>query len=462
VSFGGGYTLTEKYLFRRFLNLAKPVVAIVGRPNVGKSTFFNYLTGRRISIIEDTPGVTRDRIYSESEWRGRKFTIVDTGGLEPFTGDYIKQQIVRQAIVAMETADVIIFLLDIKTGLTAADYEVATLLRKAEKPVIVAVNKVDQVGEMPPEAYEFYNLGMGEIYTISSIHGLGIGELLDAVYEHFPKDINDEDEDDIIKVAVIGKPNVGKSSLINNILGEERVIVSDIPGTTRDAIDTPVERNEKKYTFIDTAGIRRKSRIEENIERYSVIRSWTAVDRSDVCIILIDAQDNVTEQDTKIAGYAHEQGKACIIAINKWDLIEKETGTLENYRKTVRQKLEFMDYAPIVFISAKTGKRVERLFELIDYVYDQASFRLQTGMLNDVLNEAMAMVQPPSDKGKRLKIYYMTQTGIKPPTFILFVNDRELMHFSYERYLINTLRSNFGFEGTPIRFIIRERSDDNL
>lgn len=442
--------------------MAKPVVAIVGRPNVGKSTFFNYLTGRRISIIEDTPGVTRDRIYSESEWRGRKFTIVDTGGLEPFTGDYIKQQIVRQAIVAMETADVIIFLLDIKTGLTAADYEVATLLRKAEKPVIVAVNKVDQVGEMPPEAYEFYNLGMGEIYTISSIHGLGIGELLDAVYEHFPKDINDEDEDDIIKVAVIGKPNVGKSSLINNILGEERVIVSDIPGTTRDAIDTPVERNEKKYTFIDTAGIRRKSRIEENIERYSVIRSWTAVDRSDVCIILIDAQDNVTEQDTKIAGYAHEQGKACIIAINKWDLIEKETGTLENYRKTVRQKLEFMDYAPIVFISAKTGKRVERLFELIDYVYDQASFRLQTGMLNDVLNEAMAMVQPPSDKGKRLKIYYMTQTGIKPPTFILFVNDRELMHFSYERYLINTLRSNFGFEGTPIRFIIRERSDDNL
>ncbi|NLY17467.1 MAG: ribosome biogenesis GTPase Der [Clostridiaceae bacterium] len=442
--------------------MAKPVVAIVGRPNVGKSTFFNYLTGRRISIIEDTPGVTRDRIYSESEWRGRKFTIVDTGGLEPFTGDYIKQQIVRQAIVAMETADVIIFLLDIKTGLTAADYEVATLLRKAEKPVIVAVNKVDQVGEMPPEAYEFYNLGMGEIYTISSIHGLGIGELLDAVYEHFPKDINDEDEDDIIKVAVIGKPNVGKSSLINNILGEERVIVSDIPGTTRDAIDTPVERNEKKYSFIDTAGIRRKSRIEENIERYSVIRSWTAVDRSDVCIILIDAQDNVTEQDTKIAGYAHEQGKACIIAINKWDLIEKETGTLENYRKTVRQKLEFMDYAPIVFISAKTGKRVERLFELIDYVYDQASFRLQTGMLNDVLNEAMAMVQPPSDKGKRLKIYYMTQTGIKPPTFILFVNDRELMHFSYERYLINTLRSNFGFEGTPIRFIIRERSDDNL
>lgn len=442
--------------------MAKPVVAIVGRPNVGKSTFFNYLTGRRISIIEDTPGVTRDRIYAESEWRGQKFTIIDTGGLEPFTGDYIKQQMVRQATIAMETADVIIFLLDMKSGLTAADYDVATLLRKAEKPVIVAVNKVDQIGDMPPDAYEFYNLGMGEIFTISSVHGLGFGELLDAVYEHFPKDVNDEEDDDIIKVAIIGKPNSGKSSLINNILGEERVIVSDIPGTTRDAIDTFVERNGKKYTFIDTAGIRRKSKIEEDIERYSVIRSWTAVDRADVCIIMIDAQDNVTEQDAKIAGYAHEQGKACIIAINKWDLIEKETGTLEQYRKTVMQKLEFMSYAPIVFISAKTGQRVERLFELVDYVYDQASFRLQTGMLNDVLNEAMAMVQPPSDKGKRLKIYYMTQIGIKPPTFILFVNDKELMHFSYERYLLNTLRSNFGFEGTPIHFIIREKNDDNL
>lgn len=442
--------------------MAKPVVAIVGRPNVGKSTFFNYLTGRRISIIEDTPGVTRDRIYAESEWRGQKFTIIDTGGLEPFTGDYIKQQMVRQATIAMETADVIIFLLDMKSGLTAADYDVATLLRKAEKPVIVAVNKVDQIGDMPPDAYEFYNLGMGEIFTISSVHGLGFGELLDAVYDHFPKNVNDEEDDDIIKVAIIGKPNSGKSSLINNILGEERVIVSDIPGTTRDAIDTFVERNGKKYTFIDTAGIRRKSKIEEDIERYSVIRSWTAVDRADVCIIMIDAQDNVTEQDTKIAGYAHEQGKACIIAINKWDLIEKETGTLEQYRKTVMQKLEFMSYAPIVFISAKTGQRVERLFELVDYVYDQASFRLQTGMLNDVLNEAMAMVQPPSDKGKRLKIYYMTQIGIKPPTFILFVNDRELMHFSYERYLLNTLRSNFGFEGTPIHFIKREKNDDNL
>jgi GTP-binding protein len=444
------------------LNLAKPVVAIVGRPNVGKSTFFNYITGRRISIIEDTPGVTRDRIYSEGEWRGQSFTIIDTGGLEPFTGDYIKQQMVRQAEIAMETADVIVFLLDMKTGLTAADYDVATLLRKTEKPVIVAVNKVDQVGDMPPDAYEFYNLGMGEIYTISSIHGLGMGELLDAIYEHFPKDISEQEDDDVIRVAIIGKPNVGKSSLINNILGEERVIVSDIPGTTRDAIDTPVERNGKKYIFIDTAGIRRKSKIEENIERYSVLRAWTAVDRADVCIIMIDSVDNVTEQDTKIAGYAHEQGKACIIAINKWDAVEKETGTLERYRETVKQRLEFMSYAPVVFISAKTGQRVERLFELVDFVFDQASFRLQTGMLNDVLNEAMAMVQPPSDKGKRLRIYYMTQVGIKPPKFILFVNDRELMHFSYERYLMNTLRSNFGFEGTPIHFIIREKGKNEL
>lgn len=442
--------------------MAKPVVAIVGRPNVGKSTFFNYITGRRISIIEDTPGVTRDRIYSEGEWRGQSFTIIDTGGLEPFTGDYIKQQMVRQAEIAMETADVIVFLLDMKTGLTAADYDVATLLRKTEKPVIVAVNKVDQVGDMPPDAYEFYNLGMGEIYTISSIHGLGMGELLDAIYEHFPKDISEQEDDDIIKVAIIGKPNAGKSSLINNILGEERVIVSDIPGTTRDAIDTPVERNGKKYIFIDTAGIRRKSRIEENIERYSVLRAWTAVDRADVCIIMIDGVDNVTEQDTKIAGYAHEQGKACIIAINKWDAVEKETGTLERYRETVKQRLEFMSYAPVVFISAKTGQRVERLFELVDFVFDQASFRLQTGMLNDVLNEAMAMVQPPSDKGKRLRIYYITQVGIKPPKFILFVNDRELMHFSYERYLMNTLRSNFGFEGTPIHFIIREKGKNEF
>lgn len=441
--------------------MGKPVVAIVGRPNVGKSTLFNYLSGHRISIVEDTPGVTRDRIYAEGEWRGREFTIIDTGGIEPFTGDFIKQQMIRQAEIAVETSDVIVFIVDMKTGITASDFDVAVMLRKSDKPVVIAVNKVDNVGELPPEAYEFYNLGMGEIYAISSIHGLGIGDLLDAVYEHFPSSEEESEEEDVIKVAVIGKPNVGKSSLINCVLGEERVIVSNIPGTTRDAIDTLVERNGNKYIFIDTAGIRRKSRIDESIEKYSVIRSWTAVDRSDVCIIMIDAQDGVTEQDTKIAGYAYEQGKAAIIAINKWDAVEKETGTLEKTRETIRRQLEFMSYAPIVFISAKTGQRVERLFDLVDFVFDQASFRVQTGMLNDVLNDATAMVQPPSDKGKRLKIYYMTQVGIKPPKFILFINNRELMHYSYERYIQNTLRSNFGFEGTPIQFIIRERGKDD-
>jgi len=439
--------------------LSKPIVAIVGRPNVGKSTLFNYIAGRRISITEDTPGITRDRIYAEAEWRGRKFTLIDTGGIEPYTGDYIKKMMLRQAELAMETADVIIFLLDMKTGLTSADSDVAAMLRKSEKPVVVAVNKVDNVGELPPDAYEFYNLGMGEFYPISSIHGLGMGDLLDAIFEYFPEDVNEEQDEDIIKVAVIGRPNVGKSSLINCILGEERVIVSDIPGTTRDAIDTQVKRNGKLYNFIDTAGIRRKSKIEESIEKYSVIRSWTAVDRADVCIIMIDANDGVTEQDTKIAGYAHEQGKASIIAVNKWDAVEKETGTLEKMRKEVLQKLDFMDYAPVVFISAKTGQRVERLFELVDFVFDQASFRVQTGMLNDVINEATAMVQPPSDKGKRLKIYYMTQTGVRPPKFVVFVNDMELMHFSYERYIINTLRNNFGFEGTPIHLVIREKQE---
>lgn len=438
--------------------MAKPVVAVVGKPNVGKSTFFNYITGRRISIVEDTPGVTRDRIYAEGEWRGREFVLIDTGGIEPFTGDYIKQQMIRQAELAIETADVIIFMVDVKEGLTSADEDVAIMLRKSQKPVVVAVNKVDNVGDIPPEVYEFYNLGIGEVYTISSIHALGLGELLDAVYEHFPADTGENESEDYIKVAVIGKPNVGKSSLINSVLGEERVIVSDIPGTTRDAIDTPVEREGKKYTFIDTAGIRRKSKIEENIERYSVIRSWTAVDRADVCIVMIDAQDGVTEQDTKIAGYAHEQGKACIIAVNKWDIIKKETGMLESYQKTVISKLEFMSYAPVTFISAKTGRRLDRLFDLIDHVYDQASLRVSTGVLNDVLNEAIAMVQPPSDKGRRLKIRYMTQTGVRPPTFVLFVNDMTLMHFSYERYLVNTLRSNFGFEGTPIRFILKEKN----
>ncbi len=439
--------------------MSKPVVAIVGRPNVGKSTFFNYLAGRRISIIEDTPGVTRDRIYAESEWRGTKFTLIDTGGIEAYSEDYIKQQMVRQAQIAIDTADVIVLLVDVRTGLTAADEDVAVMLRKSTKPVVVAVNKADSIGNPPPEAYEFYNLGMGEIYPVSSIHGLGMGDLLDAIYDNFPTQTLEGDEDDYIKVAVIGKPNAGKSSIINKILGEDRVIVSDIPGTTRDAIDTFYEVDGKRYMFIDTAGIRRKSKIDEDIEKYSIIRSWAAVDRADVCVIMIDANDGVTEQDTKIAGYAHEQGKASIIAINKWDLIEKETGTMEEYRKNVQKNLEFMNYAPIVFISAKTGQRVERLFELIDYVNNQASFRVQTGVLNDVLNDAVAMVQPPSDKGKRLKIYYMTQTGVKPPSFVVFVNDAELMHYSYERYIKNTLRSNFGFEGTPIRFTIKEKGD---
>ena len=439
--------------------LAKPIVAVVGRPNVGKSTFFNYLVGKRVAIIEDTPGVTRDRIYAEAEWRGRPFMLIDTGGIEPHSDDYIKQQMVRQAQIAIETADVIIFMVDVRTGLTAADEEVSVLLRRSVKPVVLAVNKADSIGAMPPDAYEFYNLGMGELYPVSSIHGLGTGDLLDAVYAHFPKEVDEREEDDCIKVAIIGKPNAGKSSLTNRLLGEERVIVSDVPGTTRDAIDTFLTHNGKQYMFIDTAGIRRKSKIEEGIEHYSALRSWAAIERADVCVIMIDAKDGVTEQDTKIAGYAHEQGKASIIVVNKWDVMEKQTGTLEKYRKEVLEKLEFMSYAPVLFISAKTGQRIERLYELIDYVNEQASFRVQTGVLNDVLNEAVAMVQPPSDKGRRLRVYYMTQTGVRPPSFVLFVNDAELMHYSYERYIKNTLRTNFGFEGTPIRFTIREKGE---
>ena len=440
--------------------MPKPVVAIVGRPNVGKSTFFNYLAGKRISIIDDTPGVTRDRIYAESEWRGRKFTIIDTGGIETSTDDYIKQQMIRQASIAIDMADLIDMLVDCKAGMTALDEEVASILRKAAKPVLVAVNKVDSPGQPPADIYEFYNLGIGEIYPISSIHGLGIGELLDAVYEHFPASGETGADDEAVKVAVIGKPNVGKSSIINRILGEERVIVSDVPGTTRDAIDSLFETDGERYLFIDTAGIRRKSRVDEEIERYSVLRAWSAVDRADVCIIMIDAQDGDTEQETRIAGYEHEQGKASILAVNKWDLVNKQTGTLEKFRKKVAEDLEFMNYATIVFISAKTGQRVDRLLELIDYVFAQASLRIQTGVLNDVLNEAVAMVQPPADKGKRLKVYYMTQTGVRPPRFVLFVNNAELMHYSYERYLKNTLRSNFGFEGTPIWFTIREKGEE--
>lgn len=441
--------------------MGKPVVAVVGRPNVGKSTFFNYLAGSRISIVEDTPGVTRDRIYTEIEWRSTKFTLIDTGGIEPYSEDIIMQQMKRQAEIAIETADVIVFMVDGKDGMTATDKEVATMLRKSQKPVVLCVNKVDRIGDPPPDVYEFYNLGMGDMQIISSVHGLGMGDLLDAIFEHFPEDTDAEEDEDVIKVAVVGKPNAGKSSLINSILGENRVIVSNIPGTTRDAIDTHVEMDGQKYTFIDTAGIRKRSKINETIEKYSTIRSWTAIERADVCLIMIDAEDGVTEQDTKIAGYAHQQGKASIIVVNKWDLIEKQTGTLEEYRKVVHEKLGFMTYAPVLFISAKTGQRVNKIYELIKFVADQAAFRISTGMLNDLVNEAVAMVQPPSDKGKRLKIYYMTQIGIKPPAFVIFVNDLELFHYSYERYLENQLRKNFGFEGTPIRFIHRQREKED-
>lgn len=441
--------------------LSKPIVAIVGRPNVGKSTFFNYLCGKRISIVEETPGVTRDRIYAEVEWRGRKFTLIDTGGIEPYSEDKILQQMRRQAEAAVEMADVIIFMVDVKSGMTAADKEVATMLRRSGKPVLLVANKVDNVGEPPAELYEFYNLAMGDVISVSSLHGLGMGDLLDEVFKYFPEDDSDEEDENIIKVAVVGKPNAGKSSLINRIVGEDRVIVSDIPGTTRDAIDTYVEKCDDKYILIDTAGIRRQSRITENIEKYSILRSWTAIERADVCVIMIDAQDGVTEQDTKIAGYAHEQGKASIIVVNKWDLIEKETGTLEEYRKTVREKLSFMQYAPILFISVKTGQRVDRLLETVKAANADASLRISTGMLNDLMNEATSMVQPPSDKGKRLKIYYATQSAIKPPTFVIFVNSVELFHYSYERYLENQLRKSYGFTGTPIRFIHREKGKEN-
>lgn len=442
--------------------MAKPVVAVVGRPNVGKSSFFNYLCGRRVSIVEDTPGVTRDRIYAEVEWRNRKFTLIDTGGIEPYTEDKILQQMRRQAEVAIDMANVIVFLVDAKEGMTASDKEIATILRKSQKPVVLVANKVDRIGDPPAEIYEFYNLAMGDILTVSSVHGLGMGDLLDELFKYFPAVDEDEYDDDTIKVAVIGKPNSGKSSLINRMAGEERVIVSDVPGTTRDAIDTVVADGEDKYVFIDTAGIRRQSKVTENIEKYSTLRAWTAIERADVCVIMIDAQDGVTEQDTKIAGYAHEQGKASIIVVNKWDLVEKETGTLEEYRRTVHEKLGFMQYAPVLFVSVKTGQRVNKLLELVKFVYGQASLRISTGMLNDLLNEATAMVQPPSDKGKSLKLYYGTQAAIKPPTFVIFVNRMDLFHYSYERYIENQLRRGYGFEGTPIRFIHREREKEIL
>lgn len=442
--------------------MAKPIVAVVGRPNVGKSAFFNYIAGHRISIVEDTPGVTRDRIYATADWRGREFTLIDTGGIEPNSNDEILQQMHIQAEIAIDTADVIIFMVNVREGMTASDKDVADILYRSGKPTVVAVNKVDQVGEPPSDFYEFYNLGLGDMFPVSSLHGLGMGDLLDKVYDSFPEVVEEDEDEEIIKVAVIGKPNVGKSSLINKILGEERVIVSSVAGTTRDAIDTPVERNNKKYTFIDTAGVRRKSKVYNRIEKYSVLRAWAAIERADVCILLIDALDGVTEQDTKIAGYAHEEGKGIIIAINKWDLIEKDNKSYKKFTEEARKKLIFMLYAPVTAISAKTGQRVEDLFGMVDEVYENCIKRISTGVLNDVLNEATAMVQPPADRGKRLKIYYMTQASIKPPTFIMFINNKKLFHFSYRRYLLNQLREAFGFVGTPIHFIVREKGKGDL
>ena len=440
--------------------MRKPTFAIVGRPNVGKSTLFNKLIGERISIVEDTPGVTRDRIYAEGEWLNRKFVLIDTGGIEPANDDIILEQMRRQAQIAIDMADAIIFMVDTKAGLTSADSDVAAMLMKSRKPIVLVCNKVDNVGDVPMEFYEFYNLGIDDPIAISSIHGLGTGDLLDKLFEYVPEDDEEEIEEDVIRVAVIGKPNVGKSSLINKILGENRVIVSDIAGTTRDAIDTPYERDGQKYIFIDTAGMRKRGKIDENIERYSVVRSLAAVDRSDVVLILIDATEGVTEQDTKIAGYAHEQGKASIIVVNKWDLIEKETNTMEHFRADVERGLAYMTYAPVAFTSAMTGSRINKLFDLIKYVNMQHAMRISTGVLNDILNEAVSKVQPPSDKGRRLKIMYITQASTKPPTFILFVNDKELAHYSYIRYIENQIRMSFGLEGTPIRFIIRQRGED--
>ncbi len=439
--------------------MTKPVVAIIGRPNVGKSTLFNKIVGTRISIVDDTPGVTRDRIYMEAEWNGREFLMIDTGGIES-GDDVIVSGMRRQAELAISQADVLLLMTNVHDGLVAADADVAAMLQKSGKPVLLVVNKVDNIGNPPLELYEFYNLGLGDPMPVSSIHGLGVGDLLDEVVNLFPPaPEEDEEDDDTLKVALVGKPNVGKSSLINKILGEDRVIVSNIAGTTRDAIDARVTKNGREYTFIDTAGMRRRSKIEENIEHYSVIRSLGAVDRADVCVIMIDAQEGVTEQDTKIAGYAHEQGKACIIAVNKWDLVEKDGKTMDQFRKKVAEGLSFMLYAPVVFISALTGQRIDRLFELVNYVREQNTMRIRTGALNDILNEATMRVQPPSDKGKRLKIYYITQASTAPPTFILFVNNRELAHFSYVRYLENQIRGVFGLEGTPVRFVLRERGE---
>ncbi len=435
----------------------KPVVAVVGRPNVGKSTLFNKITGKRISIVEDTPGITRDRIYADAEWCGREFTLVDTGGIEPAGTDEILVQMRNQAELAIDMADVIVFMVNVNDGMTASDKDVAAMLRKCGRPVLLVCNKVDRPGEPPMEMYEFYNLGIGDPIAISSIHGMGVGDLLDEIVALLPEEDAEEEEEDVIKVAIVGKPNAGKSSLVNKILGENRVIVSNVAGTTRDAIDSTYEKDGQKYVLIDTAGMRKRGKINENVERYSVVRALSAVDRADVCLIMVDATEGITEQDTKIAGYVHEAGKASIIVVNKWDIIEKETNTMKNFKNRVKEQFNFMMYAPSMFISAKTGQRVDDLFAQIKSVLAENTKRISTGVLNDVINEAIAMVQPPSDKGKRLKIYYATQASTKPPTFILFVNNAELAHYSYIRYLENQLRAKFGFEGTPVRFIVREK-----
>ncbi len=441
--------------------MAKPIVAVVGRPNVGKSTLFNKLIGQRLSIVKDTPGVTRDRIFAACDWRGRSFMLADTGGIEPHSDDVILSQMRRQAQLAIEQADVIILVTDLQSGVTANDADVAVMLQKSGKPVVLCVNKCDRVGAPPAEFYEFYNLGLGDPIAVSSIHGTGTGDLLDAVFEYLPPEDQPDEDDDRIKVAVIGKPNAGKSSLINALAGEERSIVSDIAGTTRDAIDTEIDTKQGKFLLIDTAGLRRRSRVDDAIEKYSILRAEMAVERADVCVILIDGVEGFTEQDSKVAGIAHEKGKACIIAVNKWDAVEKNDHTMALTRKKLENDFSFMAYAPFVFISAKTGQRLDRLLDLITYVNEQNATRISTGTLNDVLAQATARVQPPTDKGKRLKIYYMTQPSTRPPTFVFFVNRADLFHFSYQRYLENQLRETFGLEGTPIRFIIRERGDNS-
>ena len=441
--------------------MSKPIVAIIGKPNVGKSRFFNYVVGQRISIVEDTPGVTRDRVYADTVWRDREFTLIDTAGIEPESDDIIISQMRNQANIAISVADVILFITDVKQGVTAVDEEIAMMLKKSNKPIILACNKSDNYGEPPAEIYEFYNLGLGEPHPVSAANAIGIGDLLDCIYDNLPPKEDEEENDERIKVAIIGKPNVGKSSLVNKILGEDRSIVSNIAGTIRDAIDSDFENEFGKYTFIDTAGVRRKSKVNESIEKFSVMRTLFAIERADVCLVLIDATEGVTDQDAKILGEAHEAGKGIIIVVNKWDEVDKETGTLERYKKEVYEQISYASYAPVIFISAKTGQRVNKLFEMINNVAEQNAKRISTSVINEVINEAIAVVQPPTDKGKRLKIMYGTQACAKPPTFVIFVNNKELFHFSYQRYLINCFRNNFGLEGTPVRLIVREKGEEN-